>query len=77
MLGLTIKEFAQANPFAPFVVRLNDGRRFTVPHPDYVSVSPLGGRVIIFDAQDHGTHISPLLVASVEPLRKRRAGRRV
>ena len=67
--GVTIKAFAQANPFAPFVVQLNDGRRFTVAHPDYVRVSPRGSRVIIYDHEEHETHVSGLLVASVEPLR--------
>ena len=72
MLGMTIKAFAHANPFAPFVVQMNDGRRFTVDHPDYVSVSPQGSRVIIYDQDEHETHVSGLLVASVEPLKNER-----
>lgn len=72
MLGETIKEFARAAPFVPFVVRMTDGRRFTIEHPDYVSVSPQGTRVIIYDRKEHETHLSGLLVASVEPLKNGR-----
>ena len=73
MLGEAIKEFARASPFVPFVVRMNDGRRFTIDHPDYVSVSPQSTRVIVYDKQDHETHLSGLLVASVEPLKNGKA----
>ncbi len=77
MLGETIKEFARAELFVPFVVRMNDGRRFTIEHPDYISVSPHGTRVIIYDRKEHETHLSGLLVASVEPVKngQRRATR--
>ena len=73
MLGATIREFAHAMPFTPFVVRMNDGRRFAIEHPDYISVSPQGGKLIIYDAEENETHLSGLHVASVEPLKKRRS----
>lgn len=69
MLGFTVKEFARAEPFTPFVIQLNDGRRFEIEHPDYVSVSPQASRVIVYDYRERETHISGLLIASVEPLR--------
>jgi hypothetical protein len=69
MPGSTVREFARATPFVPFVVQMNDGRRFTVSHPDYVSVSPKGGKVIIYDSDEDETHLSGLLVASVRPLK--------
>jgi len=75
MLGTTIKEFARATPFVPFVLQMNDGRRFTIHHPDYVSVSPQGSRVIVYDQAEHETHLSGLLVASVEPLKNGKSRR--
>ena len=71
MLSSTIREFARATPFAPFEVRMTDGRRFTIAHPDYVSVSPHGSKVIVYAADDHETHLSGLLVASVAPAKSR------
>jgi len=68
MLGLTTKEFAHASPFVPFEVRMNDGRRFRIQHPDYVVVSPRGSRVIVYDRDERETFLSGLLVASVTPL---------
>jgi hypothetical protein len=75
MLSSTVREFARATPFHPFVVQMNDGRRFTVPHPDHISVSPKGSKLIVYDSQDNETHLSALLVASVQPARGRRASR--
>ena len=69
MLGSMVREFARATPFAPFVIQMNDGRRFLIKHPDYLSVSPKGGKVIVYDADEHETHLSGLLVASVEPVK--------
>lgn len=79
MLSATIKEFAKATPFVPFVVQMNDGRRFTIQHEDYISISPRGSRLIIYDADDNEIHLSGLLVALVEPARRRkhRGGGRV
>lgn len=77
MLGSTVREFARATPFAPFVIQMNDGRRLTIAHPDCVSVSPKGSKVIAYDAHEDETRLSGLLGASVRPLKSkaRRNGR--
>jgi hypothetical protein len=79
MLGLAVREFAQATPFVPFVIQMTDGRRFRIRHPDYVNVSPHGSRVFVFDDNENQTHLSGLLIASVNPIRKhkpRHSGRK-
>ncbi len=68
MLGSTVREFARSSPFHRFLIQMNDGRRFVVKHPDYVSVSPKGGKIIVYDEAENETHLSSLLVASVQPL---------
>ena len=73
MLGPTIREFSRATPFVPFMVQMTDGRKFKVHHPDFVSVSPHGTKVIVYDAKENETHLSGLLVASVTPAKGRRA----
>ncbi len=40
------REMREANPFRPFTIHLADGRTLAVPHRDFVSQSP-GGRTII------------------------------
>jgi hypothetical protein len=59
-------------PFIPFVIQMTDGRKFRVDHPDYVSVSPQGSKLIVYDRDDNETHLSGLLVASVTPTKRRR-----
>ena len=57
MLGLTVKELARATLFVPFAIQMNDGRVFKIDHPDYVVVSPKGGRVIVYDRDERETHL--------------------
>ena len=73
MLDSTVREFARATPFVPFVIQMNDGRRFAIEHPDYISVSPKGGKLIVYDANENETHLPGLLVASVQPSRARKS----
>ena len=75
MLGSTVREFARSSAFHRFVIQMNDGRRFVVKHPDYVSVSPRGGKIIVYDDAENETHLSGLLIASVQLLPERK-GRR-
>ena len=75
MLGSTVREFSRATPFAPFVIQMNDGRRFRIAHPDFVSVSPKGGKLIVYDSNEDETHLSGLLVDSVWPLKQPKARR--
>jgi hypothetical protein len=61
----TIRECVLRRPFHPFVMRMNDGREITVPHPEYVAVSR---RVVmvIDPATEAGTWLEPVLIASVK-----------
>ena len=33
----------------PFVLRMADGKEYKVPHPDYISMSPTGTFVTVYD----------------------------
>jgi phosphatidylserine decarboxylase len=68
MLSQTIREYLHTSPFVPFVMQMNDGRRFEVRHPDFAIVSPKGGSIVVFGDNDAAVHVNALLVASVEPL---------
>jgi hypothetical protein len=60
----------------PFVLRLSDGTRVRVVHPDFVAVSP--GRVFVIGADESVTKIDPLHVVAIEetPPKKRSNGKR-
>ena len=49
-----IRDAMHRAPFQGFTVRLSDGRRLTVPHPDFVSVSPVAAsrNLVIHDEED-------------------------
>jgi hypothetical protein len=49
---------------APFVLRLSDGTRVTVAHPDFVAVSP--GQVLVIGPDESVTKIDPLHVVAIE-----------
>jgi len=44
----------------PFIIKMADGNRYPVPHPDFIALSPKGTCVTLFDEEDH-SHILPLL----------------
>lgn len=43
-----------ARPFRPFAIHLADGNKLRVPHPDFVSLSPAGRTLVIYEGEgDH------------------------
>ena len=68
-----IRELRDAQPFAPFRVCLTDGKRYDVPHRDFVMIartvidigvsSSPNGRIY-----DHITRVSPLHIVRIENL---------
>ena len=50
--------------FRPFAVRVSDGRRYPVPHRDFIALTPR--TIVIIDDQDVSHTISPLHVVSIE-----------
>lgn len=63
-----IRKLLHDVPFVPFVVRTSDGRQYRVRHPDYVAISPKGGRVTLFDDEETTTTLTSLHIAGVEKL---------
>ena len=54
------------NGFVPFALRLSDGRRFQVPHRDFIAVSPKV--VVVIEADQLAVSINPLHIVSVDDL---------
>ena len=52
------------NGFRPFTLYLSDGRKFSVPHPEFVAV---GKRVVVvIGKNDHVNTVDPLHIVSLE-----------
>ena len=59
-----IRQALHNEPFAPFTIRLVDGRQIPVPHPDFVAVGPR--RVIVVAEDNSWTVLEPLLIVSLD-----------
>ena len=55
----------EAHPFRPFTIHLADGRSYRVPHRDYVSMSPTGRTVIVYEPDDSYRILDLLLVTEL------------
>jgi hypothetical protein len=55
----------EASPFRPFTIHLADGRHLRVPHRDYVSMSPGGRTVIVYQAGEAFSILDLLLVTEL------------
>ena len=56
----------RATPFQPFTVHMADGRAFHVPHPDFLSMSPTGRTVIIYQEDEEFSILDLLLTTEIE-----------
>jgi hypothetical protein len=56
----------RATPFQPFTVQMADGRSFRVPHPDFLSMSPTGRTVIIYQPDDEFSILDLLLMTEIQ-----------
>jgi hypothetical protein len=59
-----LKEALHKEPFQPFTIRMADGRRLPVPHPDFVAVVPR--RIIVVAEDGSWSVVEPRLVASLD-----------
>lgn len=58
----SIREFNRTVPFTPYEIHTVSGERYTVPHPDFISISPKGSFVVVIDAKERPHHLSSLLI---------------
>jgi hypothetical protein len=66
-----VRKMLNAVPFLPFLVKTSDGRQYRVKHPDYVAISPKGGRIVVFADEEASTTLSALHIVAVEPQLRR------
>jgi len=51
----------------PFVLRLSDGRRFRVPHQDFIAIGKHA--VVVIDSEGYAVNIDPLHIVSFDDTR--------
>jgi hypothetical protein len=59
-----VREALLRRPFAPFNIRLADGRSLAVRHPETVAVGRR--RIIVVEPDDSWSVIEPLLIVSLD-----------
>ena len=66
-----------AGPFAPFVIHLSDGRKFKIPHRDFIAVGK--GVVSIVDERDstHTLDARHIVSISDPPLNRSKRARKL
>jgi hypothetical protein len=66
MEAAAIRQVMGQHPFVPFTLHLADSRAIEVPHPDFISISQNGRRVIVERSDDSFEMIDALLINSIE-----------
>jgi hypothetical protein len=66
MTAEQLRALKEAQPFRPFTIHLADGRAYIVPHKDFVSLSPGGRIVIVYQADDSFSILDLFLVTELE-----------
>jgi len=61
-----IREFVKRIPFAPFDIRTADGQVYTVDHPDFLTVSRRGDKIIYITEDDRIVLIDCSQIVSLE-----------
>jgi hypothetical protein len=60
-----IRQVIGTLPFRPFTVELGSGKRVPVNHPEYVSLSPAGRTLVVYDDHDAMEIIDVFLITNI------------
>ena len=61
-----LRSIHQAEPFRPFTMHLADGQQLRVPHREFLSHSPTGRTVVVFEPDESFSVVDLLLVTRLE-----------
>ncbi len=60
-----LRMFHKAQPFRPFTIHLADGRSVYVAHSEFLSHSPSGRTIVVYQPDESSEVIDLLLVTSI------------
>jgi hypothetical protein len=66
MTAEQLRAMREANPFRPFTIHLADGQTLNVPHRDFVSQSPGGRTIIVYQSGEAFSVVDLYLVTALE-----------
>jgi hypothetical protein len=66
MTAEQLRAMREASPFRPFLIHLADGRTLSVPHRDFVSQSPGGRTIIVYQSEEAFSVVDLYLVTELE-----------
>ena len=69
MTATELKKFWHAAPFVPFNIVLAGAEKLSVPHPDFLSVSPRGRIAHVWRNDDDHTAVDVMLITAIETSR--------
>ncbi len=61
-----IRQVHEARPFQPFTLRLADGSKVRVRHPEFLARSPTGRTVVVFGSDESFEIVDLPLAAAIE-----------
>jgi hypothetical protein len=61
-----VRALKDARPFRPFTIRVADGPAISVPHQNFISMSPGGRIVIVYGSNDSFSIVDLFLVTELE-----------
>jgi hypothetical protein len=68
----SIRGFHRSVPFVPYEIHTARGEHYTVPQPDFISISPRGSFVVVIDSKDRPHHLNALLIGRASLLNSHR-----
>lgn len=66
MIPDAIKDRLAASPFRPFAMKMGSGEKFVVRHPELVSLSPGGRRLILWVGPEQAVDVDVPLIESIQ-----------
>jgi hypothetical protein len=71
-----LREAHGARPFKPFTIRMTNGRSVPIPHPEFLSVSPTGRVIVIYDKDGDANILDLVHVTELDMSRRANAQKR-
>jgi hypothetical protein len=61
-----LRDAQRKQPFLPFHIHMADGKSVFVPHPDFISIGPVG-RLVFVHTETGGVHVlDRMLMTAIE-----------
>jgi hypothetical protein len=70
-----LKQWHDARPFNPFIMRLTNGRRLRVHHPEFLARSPSGRTITLYSLDESAETVDLLHVVSISAANGKRKAR--